>query len=284
MISELSYRVNALSGALGAEVVGMQLADATQATLGALRESFLEHHLLVFRDQEMADADIVRFAEFFGPLEVNQVKAPEGGGVMQSVHSIANFDSQGKPSSSPMLKSNYSWHSDKSYLKTPALMTMLYGIEVPPSGGDTQFSNVEMAYEALPQAVKDDIANLTVIQSFDYMLDNLGRPPIIDDKDIPPPVPHPLVRTHPDTGRKSLFVGMYSAGIVQRPGAEGLALIARLLEHATQPQFTFTQQWRPLDFVAWDNRSLIHRAIPNFDMSAHRRLLRRCVVRGAVPF
>jgi len=278
-----SFIVSALSNALGAEVTGMNLSGASPATLSTVQEAFLEHHLLVFREQTLTDADIENFAASFGPIEANQVKSLDGVGVMKAVHSIANVDDQGRPSASPFLKANYSWHSDKSYLRTPSLMTMLYGLEVPPVGGDTQFSNMEMAYADLPAETKQQIDGLRVIQSFDYMLDGLGRPPIIETKDIPPPVEHPLVRTHPQTGRKSLFVGMYSAGIVGMPQAEGLALIARLIAHATQEAYVFTQKWRRFDFVVWDNRSLIHRAIPNYDMGAHRRVLRRCVVRGGVP-
>jgi alpha-ketoglutarate-dependent taurine dioxygenase len=271
-----------LSNALGAEVLGCDLSLATNVEYTAIHAAFLDHHLLVFRKQAINDADILRFAEFFGEIENNQVRDAKGG-VLSAVHSIANVDEQGRPSVSPLLKTNYSWHSDKSYLPRPSLMTMLYGLEVPPVGGDTEFSNMETAYDDLPDEKKRRLVGLKVIQSFDYMLDNLGRPPIIATQDIPPPVKHPLVRTHPDTGRKSLFVGMYSESIAGMPETEGRNLIAELLAHATQERYRFTQKWQPCDFVAWDNRSLIHRAIPNYDMGVHRRVLRRCVVRGGVP-
>jgi alpha-ketoglutarate-dependent taurine dioxygenase len=271
-----------LSSALGAEVTGSDLARLADGELDAIKALFLKHHLLVLREQHLTDADIQRFAEAFGPIEVNQVKGSDGA-VLQAVHAIANVDSQGRPAASPLLKANYNWHSDKSYLPQPSLMTMLYGLEVPPVGGDTQFANMEQAYADLPAETKARIAGLVVVQSFEYMLDKLGQRAIIDAAMIPPPVEHPLVRTHPETGRKSLFVGMYSSRIVGMAQAEAEQLVADLLAHATQEKYTFTQQWRTHDFVVWDNRSLIHRAIPNYDMGAHRRILRRCVVRGGVP-
>jgi alpha-ketoglutarate-dependent taurine dioxygenase len=271
-----------LSTALGAEVVGADLSTAANGEYAVIRTAFLQHHLLVFRKQSISDEDIVRFAAFFGEIEINQVR-DVAGAVLPAVHSISNVDDQGRPSANPLLKTNYSWHSDKSYLSRPSLMTMLYGLEVPPTGGDTEFSNMEWAYDDLPDEMKQRLSALRVIQSFDYMLENMWRPAIISAQDIPPPVEHPLVRTHPDTGRKSLFVGMYSESIASMPEAEGRHLIAELLAHATQEKYRFTQKWQPRDFVAWDNRSLIHRAIPNYEMGAHRRVMRRCVVRGSVP-
>jgi len=271
-----------LSNALGAEITGMNLARLTRDEMHVIKKLFLKHHLLVLHDQHLADADILTFAEAFGPIEVNQVKSADGT-VLQAVHAIANVDSQGRPAASPLLKSNYNWHSDKSYLPQPALMTMLYGVEVPPVGGDTEFANMEQAYDDLPEVTKARIDGLRVVQSFEFMLDKLGQRAIIDATMIPPPVDHPLVRTHPETGRKSLFVGMYSSRIIGMVQAEADKLVAELLAHATQEKYTFTQKWRSNDFVVWDNRSLVHRAIPNYDMGAHRRILRRCVVRGGVP-
>ena len=276
------FSTRQLSPALGVEIIGIDLTHPTPGEMGAIRQLFLQHHLLVLRDQHLADRDIQRFAEAFGPIEVNQVKSADGS-VLQAVHAIANVDRQGRPAAAPLLKANYNWHSDKSYLAQPSLMTMLYGVEVPPVGGDTQFANMEQAYDDLPAATKARIAGLRVVQSFEYMIDKLGQRAIIDPAMIPPPVEHPLVRTHPETGLKSLFVGMYSSRIIGMEQVEADQLVAELLAHATQEKYTFTQKWRTNDFVVWDNRSLVHRAIPNYQMGAHRRILRRCVVRGGVP-
>jgi len=275
-------RVRRLSPHVGAEVSGVDVRVARAEHVARIKALFLEHHLLVFPDQELSDADIQRFAEQFGPLEQNQVRGVDGA-VLPPVHRIANVDAEGRPSANPLLKSNYYWHTDKAYLKTPSLMTLLWGEEIPPAGGDTHFVNMEVAYDTLPGAMKRRCEGLRVVQSFQYMLDTLGQHDIIRAEDIPPPVEHPLVRTHPETGRKSLFVANYSSGIVGMSQTEGRQLVEELLGHATQEEFIFVQRWRKHDLVIWDNRSLLHRAIPNYDMGRHRRILRRCVVRGDVP-
>jgi taurine dioxygenase len=274
--------VRRLSPSVGAEITGVDVRALTPSEVAGIKAAFLQHHLLVFPDQHLTDADIQRFAEHFGPLEENKVRGVDGA-VLPAVHRIANVDLQGRPSANPLLKSNYTWHTDKAYLPTPSLMTLLWGEEIPPVGGDTQFVSTEEAYDTLPAATKRRIEGLRVIQSFKHMLDTLGQHDIIRADDIPPPVVHPLVRTHPETGRKSLFVANYSSGIVGMDEAEGRQLIEELLEHATQEKFIFVQRWKPRDLVIWDNRSLLHRAIPNYDMGKDRRILRRCVVRGEVP-
>ena len=281
--SQPSFQINPLSTVMAAEVTGLNLGSASQQDMEQLHRAFLDYHLVVVRNQSITDDDIERFARYFGPLEINQVRNNEDGGVLPPVHTIANVDSEGKPSNSPLLRSNYQWHSDKAYLPEPSLMTMLYGLEIPPVGGDTQFANMESAYEALPENIKQRLEGRQVVQSFGHMLDTLGQHNIIDAELVPPPITHPIVRTHPDTGRKSLFVGMYSCGIPGMDQAEAETLIASLLDHATQDRFTFTQKWQPKDFVFWDNRSLLHRAISNYEMGSHRRILRRCVVRGRAP-
>ena len=278
----LEMRVRRLSPAVGAEISGVDVRSLTPAELARIKALFLEHHLLVFSEQELSDADLQRFAEHFGPLEQNQVRGVDGA-VLPPVHRIANVDAEGRPSANPLLKSNYYWHTDKAYLRTPSLMTLLWGEEIPPVGGDTHFVSTEEAYDTLSPAMKQRIDGLRVVQDFKHMLDTLGQHDIIRADEIPPPVVHPLVRTHPETGRKSLFIANYSNGIVGMDEAEGRQLIKELLEHATQERFIFVQRWKPHDLVIWDNRCLLHRAIPNYDMGKHRRILRRCVVRGDVP-
>jgi taurine dioxygenase len=255
------------------EPLSLQTREAIEAAL-------LRHHVLVFHDQGLTNESMHRFAESFGELEGNVLVKPDGS-MKTAVHPISNLDASGQPSADPYIKSNYSWHSDKAYLPVPSWITMLFAVEIPETGGDTQFANVEAAYEALDGETKARIANLRVINSFEYMLDTTGssgKPENVTQK--VPPVEHPLVRTHPRTGAKSLYVTMYAMGIKDMPGGEARELLDRLLEHATQPQFVYTLQWRQHDLVMWDNRSLVHRAIPNFDMMKQRRTLLRVVVRG----
>ena len=150
-------------------------------------------------------------------------------------------------------------------------MTTLYAVELPPSGGDTEIANMALAYDALPAEMKRRIAGLRVV----------FRPAFDDSR---PAVDHPLVRTHPDTGRKSLYLGNHATHIVGLPASEGAALLAALLAHATQRQFVYVHRWRPGDLAMWDNRVLLHRAVANYDVHKYRRVMHRSVVRGTVPF
>ncbi len=273
-------QLNALSNLIGAEITNVDLKNVSPALHAELRAALLKHHLLVYRDQTLDAGQIQSFAEMFGELEAHVFRQVDGK-PLSPVHTISNLDADGKPSTNPYINSNYCWHSDKAYLPRPSWITMLYAVEIPPSGGDTQFANMAKAYEALPADMKRKIDKLQVQNSFEFMLETTGTYRLPEDaaKTVPPSE-HPLVRLHPDTGEKSLFVTMYTKKILGMAEHESRALLDSLLEHATQPQFVFTVQWRPRDFVMWDNRSLVHRAVANYDMTRHRRLLQRVVVRG----
>ena len=132
---------------------------------------------------------------------------------------------------------NYAWHTDKSYHAAPSLMTMLHALELPPRGGDTEFANTAAGYAALPEATKREVADLKVEHSWEASRRNLGAGPITEEqKQERPPVTHPLVRTHPDTGVKSLYLGLHTSHVLGMPPAEGRALLDRLLAHTTQPR------------------------------------------------
>jgi alpha-ketoglutarate-dependent taurine dioxygenase len=158
---------------------------------------------------------------------------------------------------------------------------MLYSVELPPNGGETEFANTEIAYQDLAPATKERIDALSVENDFTYAMDNMGKTLTDAERKAVPPVVHPIVRTHPDTGRKYVFVGMYSKRIVGMPHAEGQALIKQLADFVTQPRYTFRHQWQVGDLVVWDNRGLVHRAVMNYEMTQHRRVLLRCVVKGS---
>jgi alpha-ketoglutarate-dependent taurine dioxygenase len=271
------------SGIMGAEIKNVDLADPLSAAAFAqIARAFLDHKLLVFRGQALSPAQIQAFAERFGPIEVHTVRRPDGG-VLEGVHAVTNLDASGKPAQKPHINANYYWHSDKSHYPAPALLSMLFAVELPPNGGETEFANMTMAYEKLPTEMKCRIEGLRVENDFEYAMANVGKELTDAEREATPPVTHPIVRTHPETGGKSLFVGMYSKAIVGMPATPGRALIKELLDFATQPQFTFRHKWQVGDLVVWDNRCLNHRAVMNYEMTQHRRVLLRCVVRGTVP-
>lgn len=271
-----------LSVAAGVEVVGADLSAAVPDLLRRdIADALEDSHVLVVRGQKrLSDDELLGFASMFGPVEKNFVLNADGTR-MNLVHEVHNLDEQGNPSVKPYHNSNFFWHSDKSYRELPTFVTILQPVELPPDGGETQFANLIAAYGALPDSRKAELAGLKVEHSLEHMRTVLDeRALTAEEKKNSPPVVHPLVRTHPVTGEKSLYLGMYCARIIGMPEKESRALLDSLEQHATQPQFIYTHQWREGDVIAWDNRWLIHRALPNFAMEKHRRVLRRTVVKG----
>jgi alpha-ketoglutarate-dependent taurine dioxygenase len=279
------FVVRRLPGAFGAEIEGLDLGDTLAPKIAsAIRTAFLEHAVLVIRDQKIDRATMKRFAESFGEIETHAVALKQADGQsISGVHLITNLDANGIPVEKPVINSNFFWHSDKSYLPRPALATMLCAHEIPPSGGDTQFANMAVAYDALPASTKARIDGLTVVHSLEYMRISTGNaPPTEEEKTAAPPVTVPLVRVHPESGRKSLFIGMYASHIAGMDPAEARSLLDELTAHATSEPFVYTHKWRLSDLVVWDNRCTMHRAIANFEMGRHRRILMRCVIKGTV--
>ncbi len=273
----------ALSPTIGAETSDIDLRQSDRLPMEEILAAFRRYHLLSFRGQDLTDEQIHDFAAKFGPVEQNKRRYADGT-VMASVHGITNLDADGKPSRVPELRENYHWHSDKAHQEIPSLLTMLFGVEIPPTGGDTEFADVTRAYEALSAETRRRIDGLQVEHSWGYMRQTvMGLEPTDEERLKSPPVVHPLVRVHPETGRKSLYLGMYSSRVIGMGESEGRALLKELLDHATQPQFLFRYKWRQGDLMFWDNRCLLHRALDNFEMETHRRILRRVVVRGTRP-
>jgi len=267
-----------LSAAGGVAITGIDLAEPLPPEpKRRILEAFRDHHVVVFPGQALTREQQYDFARNFGEI------APSGqpGSKRHDVaHVISNLDKDGNPvdrSSSPV--GNHRWHTDKSWHAVPPLLTMLRAVELPPTGGDTEFANTVMGYAALPEETKRRIAGLRVVFRWGA---SAGKA-MMSTRDEPP-VDHPLVRTHPETGRKTLYLGNHASHIHGMPEAEGAALLAELLEHATQRRFVYAHRWCRGDLVMWDNRCLLHRAVANYDMGKYRRVMHRSVVRGAVPF
>ena len=273
-----------LSSAAGVEIAGADLTRPLSPSLKALiLRALRDHHVLVIRDQHLSQEQQHAFTLHFGELEghVARHSDPRYG----IVHSVTNLDPEGNPTEMLDTRGNYFWHTDKSYHSVPSFLTMLHAVELPPEGGDTQFANMVLAYRALPEETKRRIAGLRCIHSWEASrLASGSRPASEAEIRERPPVEHPLVRIHPDTGENALYIGTHAGGIAGMPEAEGQALLAELLAHATQPDFVYAHRWRPGDLVIWDNRCLLHRAIANYAMATHRRVLHRTVVRGTVPY
>jgi taurine dioxygenase len=260
-----------LSPAGGIRITGIDLAQPLSAELkDAIVAAFLAHQFVVFPGQSLTREQQFLFAANFGEVEAHGAHRGEAKryGV---AHVMSNLGADGQPTFRMSKAANYHWHTDKPYHPAPPMLTTLYAVELPPTGGDTEFANMALAHVALPEDVKRRIAGLRVV----------FRPAFDASR---PAVDHPVVRTHPDTGRKSLYIGNHSSHVLGLPDAEGGTLLAELLEHATQRQFVYTQRWQIGDLVMWDNRCLLHRAVANYEAGKYRRVMHRSVVRGTVPF
>ena len=278
--------ITPLSGVAGAEILGIDLSGSvTAGSVDAIHHAFIEHHVVVFRNQALEKDQQLAFTRMFGEIESHVGRLADGSRY-PLVHAVTNIDAlTGKPTPTPGTHGNYFWHTDKSYHRIPSLMTLLHAVEIPPSGGDTLFANMHLAYDALAKSEKRALAGLRAVHSWEASRRNTGNRPATEaQKRERPPVSHPLVRTHPVTGRKSLYIGMHVSHIEGLPPDESHALLADLLDRATIPAHVYRHRWQRGDLVMWDNRSLLHRADRNYDMAAHARILNRTVVRGTVPF
>ena len=274
-----------MSPAGGVEITGADLSRPISPEFAAaIRQALLDHQIIVVRDQALTKEQQYEFTLNFGEIEDHVARHADAR--YSIVHSVTNFDAEGNPTDALDMRGNYFWHTDKSYHAVPSLMTMLHAVELPSAGGDTQFANMVLAYTALPEAMKSRLAGLRAIHSWEASRLASGSKPASEaEKRERPPVSHPIVRTHPETGAKALYIGNHAAGGVEgMPEAEGKALIAELMAHATQDRFIYTHHWRPGDLIIWDNRALLHRALANYEMGRQRRVLHRTVVRGTVPY
>jgi len=275
-----------LAGIGGIEITSVDLSEPLSAARRDwLLATFRTHPVLVFRGQHLTKPQQYDFTLNFGEIETQHVNRLIDAERYTAVHTVCNLDADGNPSEVLRERGNYYWHSDKSYHQVPSLLTMLHAVELPPRGGETQFANIAMAYAALPADMKQRIAGYRAVHSWEASRINCGgRPATEEQKRERPPVEHPLVRTHPDSGVKALYLGNHASHIEGLPLAEGQALLMQLRDHATRADFVYTHRWQAGDLVLWDNRCLLHRALPHEGMGMHRRVLHRTVVKGSVPY
>ena len=274
--------VTRLAPALGAEVGGVDLRAVDAATLARIRDAWSEHLVLRFRGQVLTDPQLLAFSRLFGELDPPGPN-PYGTPFLAAfpeINVISNIIAEGKPIGN-LGDGEAAWHSDMTYVDAPPRAALLHALEVPPSGGDTFWSNLYLAYETLPADLKAAIAGRKAVHDATYNSAGLmrkGMKPVADPREAPG-ARHPLVIVHPETGRPALFLGRrrnsYNLGS-DLPESE--ALLDRLWAHATQPQFVFRQVWEQGDLLLWDNRCTLHRR-DSFD-AASRRVMHRTQIKG----
>ncbi len=251
-------------------------------TLEQIRAGMDEHAILVFRDQPFEDAEQIAFGERLdGALHTRTGSAALGKSRLgdEAVSDISNLAASGEIWNADdrrraYVLGNRLWHTDASFVDPPGRYSMLSAKVVPPVAADTEYADLRSAYDALPVAMKEKIESLRAHHSVTHSRWLLGFEFSGDEHERLKGAVHPLVRTLPRSGRRSLYLAAHASRIIDWPVPEGRLLLGDLIEHATQPQFVYRHQWRVGDLVIWDNRCTMHRASP-FDDMAHKRELRR---------
>jgi len=282
-----TFEVELFDAPLGAEVIGLDLnRPLSQRDFQRIHKAHLDHHLLVFRDQRITPQQQVDFSRRFGPLQIHVLRNFQLASNPE-VLIISNIIEDGKPIG--LGDAGHFWHSDLSYKETPSLGSMLHAQELPAEGGDTLFANMHLAWDTLPSALRHAVQGARAEHSYLAQYEELRRRspfrPALTQAQIDEvkPVVHPVVRTHPETGRKALFVSEhFTTRIVGVPEDESRALLAELFAHSVLPEHVYRHRWAPHDMVFWDNRSLMHLA--GGTPEHLRRKLYRTTIEGDVPF
>jgi taurine dioxygenase len=263
----MNVTVNYLSPVLGAEMIGADLSHAMDgADFARIRDAWLDSNgVMVFRDQNLTPDQHVAFSRRFGKLEKHVLATYLLPGYPE-IYRVSNKVKDGVPQGRE--KAGTYWHSDLSYMNPPALASLLYGIEIPPIGGDTLFCSLYAAYDALSPGMKNLLDGLTAIHDFAYASRGVFKSEKASKEqlDATPAVEHPVVKTHPETGRKILFVNPgFTSHIIGLPPEEGRALLDFLFKHMTRTEFLYRHQWAERDLVMWDNRCTMHYAIADYE-------------------
>lgn len=274
--------IKPISGNFGADITGLQLDQISDTTFEEIYKAWLEYGVLRFRGQQLDEDGLQRFSQRFGPLEeIPLGRLPEE--MKKKITNIyvtvlSNIVENGKPIGG-LGSGEANWHSDMTYVETPPPASVLLGVEIPPEGGDTWFADQYAAYEVLPKELKQRIADLRIKHDAAHTSVGDLRPGFeaFDDPRDAPGAIHPIVSTHPETGRQCLYLGRREwACVVGMDLAESEALLDELWTYATLEENVIKHVWTPGDVIIWDNRCTLHRR-DEIDPS-HRRLLRRCQV------
>lgn len=291
------WKCNKLGAALAAEIVGIDLSQPLDdAQFSQVVDLFHENLVMVFRDQKLTPAQHVAFSRRLGDLELPVQKAYRLPG-QPEIYCISNcVDENGKPLG--LADAGKVWHTDLSYLKEVSRCSLLHGLEIPHDDngvplGNTQFINMALAYEMLPAATKKKISGRTAVHSYQKIYDGIQArkrvgaanllPLTEEEKKGLPPVEHPVVATHPYTGKEILFVNEGTTRyIVGLDPEEGDALLRELLQHLQNPAFKYTHRWRVGDLLMWDNLATQHFAVHDYELPLRRRM-QRTTVKGTAP-
>jgi alpha-ketoglutarate-dependent taurine dioxygenase len=282
------FSVTPLHPVLGCEISGITLAQAVSPALFAkVYEAFLDYELILFRDVDLPPATQVAFARNFGEVQVHVKSDTYGYAGHPEIYLLSNLDADGNPTGKHPDKGTLFWHTDGSWRERTGQATMMYSDIVPPpgQGGQTQFADMYSAYALLPASVKARIDGKRAVHNLDFSRTRRHGEDLLTAKQRSevPPVAHPIVRTHPETARKAIFLGDHAEYIEGMDYAEGRALIEEINGMITPPERVYSHTWTPRQCMVWDNRCTLHRATP-FDEARQKRVMRRCTINGDRPF
>ena len=284
----MAMQVIPTGAALGAEVRGIDLTQSLSAEeFDAIEQAWLDHSVLLFRDQTLTDDELIRFSQHFGPLDIAPASATDMAGAQEKsrpeIWIISNVIENGKPIGA-LGDKEAEWHTDMSYVDEPPMASILNAREIPKAGGDTSFGNMYKALETMPEELRLEIENR--VCNHDSSTTSVGElragaGEVVDVREAPG-AKHPMIRTHPATGGKALYLGRRLNGYVQGMDLDASeALLDALWAHCTKPEFTWTHQWKVGDLLVWDNRCTIHRR-DSFN-GAERRVMHRTQIKGDRP-
>ena len=266
---------------LGATVTGVRLNTLSDREWQVIEDAFHHYAVLVFAGANLTEAEHIAFSRRFGPLERTLSQRTD----KREISLLSNVAKDGeiaKPDDNLglFLKGNRYWHTDSSFKKVGAKVSLLRALEVPDCGGDTEWADMRAAWDALDPDTQRRLEGLVAVHSYAYSQGKVGGIALLNkrEQEALPPVRQPVVREHPATGRKNLYVGRHASHIVSMPVAEGRALLERLTEEACRAPRIFRHRWQAGDIVAWDNRCVLHRGHPwPFDQP---RVMKRTTVAG----
>ena len=279
------FAVKPLHPALGCEISGITLAQAVEPKMfGKVYEAFLDYELILFREVDLPAATQVAFARSFGEIQIHVMNQYQKYPEHPEIYMLTNADKDGKPTGKHPDKGTLHWHTDGSWRERTGQATMMYSEVVPPAGGETEFADMYAAYDNLPPAMKKKIEGRRAIHNLDFSRTRRHGTDLMTEaqKKEAPPVEHPIVRRHPETGRTCLYLGDHAESIVGMAYDEGRALIDELNALAVHPDLTYEHRWQPRQLIVWDNRCVMHRAT-EYDPKTQARVVRRCTVLGEEP-
>jgi taurine dioxygenase len=276
--------------ALGAEVRGIDMHRPLDAeTVKAVRDAWTRHLVLVFPDQQISDQEHVAFTRHFGEPEIfHQTSLSLRSDRVREIFLVSNVDEAGRlmrPSepSQKQLSSSRQWHTDSSYRPMPSVGSLLHGIEISRTGGITQFINMYMVYDDLPESLRRQVEGRRARHDFGMLHRITGAPPpSAEEQAAMPPVWHPLVRRHPVSGRKSLYISsIYNDAIEDMDDRAASRLLEELTAFSEQPKYMYRHVWEPHDVLMWDNRCTVHAVTPHDP--DERRVMHRTTIVGNEP-